>query len=85
LAFIVRAPEITGKRLFAYDMFASLNGIDDHRRMQCRRRADIDDINLAIVEKVSEISIRFADIMLLGEVEDMIAARGHGRHLGVKA
>jgi hypothetical protein len=40
--------------------------------VQCRRRADIDDINLAIVEKVSEISTRLADIVLAGEVEDMI-------------
>src|SRR6516162_10520155 len=53
--------------------------------MQCRRRADIDDVNLGVIEQVAVITICLANVVFLGEVKDMIAPRGNGCHLGVNA
>ena len=83
-SLVVAAPEVSGERLLADDVFSCLHGLDDHRRMQRGGRADIDDVDLPVGQQTLEIAMRCADLMLLGKIEHMVAARGNRRHLRVK-
>ena len=47
-------------------------------------RADVDDVDLFVGEQMVEIAMGRADLVLLGELEDMVAARGNRRHLRVE-
>src|SRR5258708_6001654 len=58
---------------------------DDHRSVQGGRRADVDDVDVAVGEQRGKIAITLADAMLSGEVDDVIAARRHRRHLDLDA
>jgi hypothetical protein len=53
--------------------------------MQCRRCADIDDVDLGVTEQVGEIAICLSNSVLFGEVDDLIASRGNGNHLGINS
>src|SRR5262249_15393873 len=79
------AAEISGERLFADDMLAGFDRGEDHAGMQRGRRADVDDVDLLVREQRAEIAIGRADAMLLGEVDDVVAARGDRRDLRVDA
>jgi len=83
-SLVVAAPEVSGERLLADDVFSRLHGLDDHRRMQRGWRADIDDVDLLVGQQTLEIAMRSADPMLLGKIEHMVAARGNRRHLRVE-
>src|SRR5262245_19250494 len=83
-SLVVAAPEISGERLLADDVFSRLHGLDDHRGMQRGWRADIDDVDLRVGEQVLEIAIGSRDLMLLGEIEHVVAARGNRRHLRIE-
>src|SRR5215469_11102603 len=61
------------------------DGIHDHRCMQCRRRADIDDIDFAIVDQIAEIAISLSNFVLLGKIKDVIAACGNRNHLRINS
>jgi hypothetical protein len=66
-------------------MFSGSHRIDDHLRMQRRRRADIDDVDRRIGQQRPIVAIGLRDLMFLGERLDLIAARD-GRHdLGADA
>src|SRR5262249_55833290 len=78
------ASEISGERLLADDVLSRLHGLEDHRRMQRGGRADIDDVDLLVGQQTLEIAMRCADLMFLGKIEHMVAARGNRRHLRVE-
>ncbi len=61
-------------------MLSRLRGRDDHRRVQHRRRADVDDVDLPVGQQIAEIATGFWDLMLPGEIDHMVAARRNGRH-----
>ena len=83
--FVLRPSEIPGEGFFANDVFARPDGIHDHRCMQCRWRADIDDIDFAIVDQIAEIAISFSNFVLLGKINDVIAACGNCNHLRINS
>src|SRR5262249_33222171 len=43
-----------------------------------------DDVDLRVGEQVLEIAIGSRDLMLLGEIEHVVAARGNRRHLRIE-
>src|SRR5262249_45990819 len=69
---------------FADDVFSRLHGLDDHRGMQRGWRADIDDVDLRVGEQALEIAIGSGDLVLLGEIEHVVAARGNRGHLRIE-
>ena len=71
------ASEITGERLFANNVFSSLHGIDNHSCMQHRRRADIDEVKIAVSDQIAKISVRRGDLMFLGKIDDLGASCGN--------
>ncbi len=79
------AAEISGERLFADDVLAALHGLDDHRSMQVGRRADVDDIDLVVTDNLAVAPISFGDVVAASEIDDMVAARRHGRDLDIDA
>src|SRR6266436_8666137 len=81
---IVAAPEISGERLLADDVLSGLDGPDNHCRVQRWWCADVDDVDLLVGQQRGEIAIDSADLMLLREIEDMVAARGNRCHLRVE-
>ena len=66
-------PEIAGKRLFADHMLAGLHRIDDHRGVQMGWRADVDHIELAVGDQVTEAAVRRRDLMPARKIDDMVA------------
>ncbi|MHC2802307.1 hypothetical protein ACVMII_002053 [Bradyrhizobium diazoefficiens] len=82
---VALAAEIAGERLFADHVLAGLHAGDDHLRMKVRRRADVDDIELAVRDQLGEAPINTRDIVMLGERDDLVAARSHRRDLDVHA
>jgi hypothetical protein len=79
---VVRTAEIAGKRLFADDVLSRAHGVDDHLRVQIRRRANIDHVDCRIGEKRTIVAMRLRDFVLLGESLDLIAPRHDRRDLG---
>jgi hypothetical protein len=82
---IAGTAEIAGERLLADHVLSGPHRIDDHLRMQRRRRADIDDVDRRIGEQRAIVTVGARDLMLLGERLDLIAARDRGHDLGVDA
>ena len=70
--------EIAGERLFADDVFAGLHRVDDHRGVQIGRRADVDDIELAVGDQVAKAAVRRRDLVPAGKIDDMVAPRRDG-------
>ena len=79
------APEIAGERLFADHVLAGLHRIDDHRRVQIGRRADVDDIDIGVGDQVAKAAIRRRDLVAAGKLDDMIASRRDGPDLDIHA
>ena len=79
------APEIAGERLFADDMLAGLHRLDDHRGVQIGRRADVDDIELAIGDQVAKAAVGRRDLVPAGKIDDMVAPRRDGPDLDIDA
>ena len=82
---VVRTAEIAGKRLLADDVFPRPHGVDDHLRVQIRRRANIDHVDCRIGEKRTIVAMRLRDFVLLGEYLDLIAPRHDRGDLSVDA
>ncbi|MGY4512919.1 hypothetical protein ACVIN2_006373 [Bradyrhizobium sp. USDA 3650] len=82
---VAGAAEIAGERLFADHMLAGLHGGDDHPRMQIGRRADVDDIELAVSNQLGEVAIDPWDLVAAGEFDDVVAARSDRRDLDIHA
>ena len=61
---IFGASEITGKRLFADDMFASLHARDSHIGVQGRRGAKVDNVDIGLVEQVAPVATRMRNVEL---------------------
>jgi hypothetical protein len=59
-------------------MLSRLHGRDDHCRVECRRRADVDDVDASVGEKRTPIALGHRDPMAFGEALDRIAPRGDG-------
>ena len=66
-------------------MFAGLHRLDDHRGVQIGRRADVDDIELAVGDQVAKAAIRRRDLVPAGKFENMIAPRRDGPDLDIQA
>ena len=79
------APEIAGERLFADDVLARLHRLDDHGSVQIGRRADVDDIELAVGDQVAKAAIRRRNLVPTGEFENMIAPRSDRPDFDIQA
>jgi hypothetical protein len=82
---VVGTAEVTGERLLADDVLSRLHGLDDHLGVCRRRRADVDDVDVFVGEQRAVIAMGRGDAMLLGELDDVVAARAGRRHLRVDA
>jgi hypothetical protein len=82
---VARTAEIAGERLLTDHMLSGAHCVDDHLRMQRRRRADIDNIDGRIGQQRTIVAIGLSDLVLLRERLDLIAARYGGHHLGADA
>jgi hypothetical protein len=77
--------EIAGEWFLADHVLARGHRLDDHLRVQRRRRADIDDVDRRVGEQGEIVAMRLRDAVFLREVHDMVAARHHCRHLRIDA
>ena len=66
-------------------MLAGLHRLDDHLGMQVGRGADVDDIELAVGDQLGKAAIGARDAVLLGKLDDVIAARRDRLHLDIDA
>ena len=82
---IAVAAEIAGERLLADHMLAGTHRRHDHRCVQVRRRADVDDVDAAIGDQLVEAAMARWNPVLARKLHDMIAARRHRRHLDIDA
>src|SRR6185436_10748450 len=82
---IAFAPEITSERLFADHMLAGLHRLDDHRGVQIRRRADVDDIEIGVGDQIAKAAIRRRDLVATGKLDDMIASSRNGPDFDIHA
>ena len=80
---VALAAEIARERLFADHVLARLHGVHDHRGVQIGRRADVDDVDLAVRDQIGETAMGIGDAVAFGERDDMVAARGHRLHLDI--
>ena len=79
------APEVARERLFADHMLAGLHRLDDHRRVQIGRRADVDDIDIGVGDQVAKAAIRRRDLVAAGKLDDMIASCRNGPDFNIHA
>src|SRR4051812_22220253 len=79
------AAEIAGERLLADHVLAGLHGGDDHFGMQIGRRADVDDVKLAVCDQLGEAAIDPRDLVAMCKLDDMVAARSDRRDLDIHA
>jgi hypothetical protein len=80
---VAGSAEITGERLLADHVLASLHAGDDHLGVEGWRRADVDDVDLRVTEKRAPIAVSVRDAEPACEVEHVVAARDDGTNLRV--
>ena len=79
------ASEITAERLFADHVLAGLHRLDDHRGVQIGRRADVDDVDLAVGDQLAKAAIRRRDLVPAGKLDDVVAPRRDGLDFDIDA
>ena len=82
---VVFAPEITRKWLFADDMFAGLHRIDDHCGVQIGRRADVDNIQLAVGDQLAKTTVDARYLVPTGKSDNVVTPRRDGAHFNIEA
>jgi hypothetical protein len=82
---IALAAEIARERLFADHMLAARHRLHDHLGMQMGRRADIDDVDVAVGDELGKAAIGGRNPVPMGKFEDVLAARGHRANLDIDA
>src|SRR5438093_6596617 len=79
------ASEIAPEWLFANYVLAGLHRVDNHRRVQIGRRADVDDIDISVGDQVAKAAIRRRDLVATGKRDDMIASGRNGPDFDIHA
>jgi len=79
------APEIAAKWLFADHVLAGLHRLDDHRRVQIGRRADIDDVDIGVGDQLAKTAVCRRNVVAAGELDDLLAPRRDGLDLDIDA
>src|SRR5206468_4014724 len=64
---------------------AGLHAGNDHLGVEIGRRADVDDIKLAVGDRFRKAAVDARDLVPLCELHDAVAARGHRRDLDIQA
>jgi hypothetical protein len=73
--------EISGQGFFADDVFPGPGGLDGELRMQVRRNAEIDDVDILPLQKTPVIVIIIGNAIILCELRRVVdMPRGHRGH-----